>query len=77
MLDAQTQQDLAKAIIQLAPVLANDIQVEVNESKWVSPSEAVMALGSGVTQRILRDKITSGRFPYGKEYVDLSDGDRY
>ena len=73
-MDIETQKQLAEAIIKLAPILAQDVTSQINENKWVSTEEALLALGNGISGETLRSKAREGKFTYGKEYIDLSEG---
>ena len=42
------------------------------EPKWVSPTEASVYTGLSPWQ--IRERIRDGRWKYGREYIDTSDG---
>jgi CubicO group peptidase (beta-lactamase class C family) len=66
----------ANAAVQTVLELASQLKLEADENKWVSPEEAIAALGSGISRKMLVDRIKDGRFRHGVHYIDSSDGPR-
>jgi hypothetical protein len=68
--------ETALLVAQTALQVVNQLQQDANENKWVPIDEAVAVLGSGISERMLRERINNGMFKYGTHYINTSDGDR-
>lgn len=70
-LTAQTNFTMGQALLKVA----EQMEREIGESKWVSLDTAAVALGD-ISERMLKERCIDGRFTHGKEFIDTSDGNR-
>lgn len=68
--------EAARVAAQTAMQLAEQLRLESDENKWVPPDDAIAAIGSGISRKMLVDRVKDGRFRHGVHYIDSSDGDR-
>lgn len=72
-LKATAETSLATAMALLK--IAEQLQHEADENKWISLESAAAALGD-ISTEMLRDRCNDGRFSYGVQFINSSDGKR-
>ncbi len=68
---AETALATAQACLQVA----NQLQHESEQNKWVTLETAAAALGD-ISTGMLKDRCDDGRFKYGTHFINSSDGKR-
>lgn len=66
----------SKAIADACYKVAERLQQEADENKYISPESAAAALGEGISPNMLKQRCTDGRFEHGEHFIDSSDGIR-
>jgi hypothetical protein len=68
--------ETALATAQACLKIAEQLQAEADENKYVSLETAAIALGEGISTEMLKDRCVDGRFRHGLHFINSSDGKR-
>lgn len=68
--------ETALATAQACLKVADQLQREIDENKYVSLESAAAALGQAISPEMLKQRCADGRFKYGLHFVNTSDGKR-
>jgi hypothetical protein len=70
-LTAESNFTMGQALLKVA----EQLQTEADENKWVTIESAAAALGD-ISENMLKQRCEDGRFKYGVHFINSSDGKR-
>jgi len=68
--------ETALATAQACLEIVGQVQQATEENKWVPLDVAADALGEGISAEMLKERCVDGRFRYGRDFINTSDGKR-